>query len=375
MNIPITKLSFTKEDESTIINTIRSGWITQGPKVAQFEKAVAEYIGVKYAIAVTSCTTALHLALIAEGIIPGDEVITTSYTFIATANAIVYCGAKPVFVDIDINTYNIDPNKIERAITKKTKAILVVHQVGLPAEMDKINLIAKKYNLKVIEDAACALGSEYKGKKIGTISNLSCFSFHPKKVITTGEGGMVTTNNQRFALLLRVLRNHGASVSDLTRHHAEKTTCESYKLLGYNYRMPDISATIGITQMKRLECLLDKRHRLAEYYNLRLKSIACLVLPSYPKYHRHSYQSYILRLNDAPIGRDKLIRKLWEEKGIMARRIMAVHKEPYYHLKYPARHLPHTEQALRNSFLLPLYPSLKADEQEYVIKSLKDLLG
>lgn len=372
--IPITKLSLTKEDEFAVINTIRSGWITQGAKVAQFEEDVAKYIGVKYAIATTSCTTALHLALIAAGISPWDEVITASYTFIATANAIVYCGAKPVFVDIDINTYNIDPEKIEEAITKKTKAILVVHQVGLPAEMDKINLIAKKYKLKVIEDAACALGSEYKGKKIGAISDLTCFSFHPKKVITTGEGGMVTTNNQRFALLLRVLRNHGASVSDLTRHQVKKITRELYKLLGYNYRMPDICACIGITQMNRLECLLDKRRRLAEYYNLRLKSIACLELPSFPEYHKHSYQSFILRLNDAPIGRDKLIRKLWEEKGIMARRIMAVHKEPYYHLNYPARRLPHTEQALRNSFLLPLYPSLKIKEQEYVIQSLKILL-
>lgn len=374
LNIPITKLCLKRSEEEAVVKVIRSGWITQGPQVNQFEEIVAKHVGAKYAVATSSCTTALHLALLVSGVGPGDEVIVPSYSFIATANAIVYCGAMPVFVDIDIKTYNIDVNKLELAITKKTKAILIVHQVGLPADMDLIIKLAKRYKIKVIEDAACALGSVYKGKKIGSISDLTCFSFHPKKVVTTGEGGMITTNRKDYAILLRQLRNHGASISDLSRHKAKKLTFEQYRQLGFNYRMPDICAALGIVQMKKIDIILKRRICLAKVYNRAFKTISFIELPSVPDSIRHNWQSYILRIRgNSPISRDRVMRLLMD-KNIATRRIGAIHLEPYYRMMYRKIKLPETVKAVKQALLIPFYPQITQDEQDYLIESFAKVM-
>lgn len=374
MKIPITKLYFDKNEEKMASLAIRRGWVSQGPKVAEFENKVAEYVNAKYAVATSSCTTALHLALIVSGIEKGDEVIVPSYTFIATANAVIFTGAKPVFADIDPATYNIDPKKIQKIITSRTRAIIPVHQIGLPADMDAIIKIAKKNKLKIIEDAACALGSEYKGKKIGGFSELTCFSFHPRKIITTGEGGMITTNNRLLAEKLRILRHHGMSVSPFTKHGSKKIIFENYTELGYNYRMTDIQASIGICQMEKIDEILKKRIYYARRYNQKLKVIAGLEIPFVPGYAKHNYQSYIIRIKS---GIKKSIKQIMQElleKGIATRNITAIHKEPYYYNKFGKMILPVTEEAARTTVLIPLYPSMTDREQDYVIKNLKNLL-
>jgi perosamine synthetase len=233
MNIPVARPCFSEDDERAVIQVLRSGWVSQGPKVAEFEARFAEYVGAKHAIAVSSCTTALHLALSVSGIQSGDEVLCPSLSFIATANTIAYLGARPVFVDVDLKTYNIDPTCIEQAITDRTKAILLVHQIGLPADLDTILKMANHHGLTVIEDAACAVGSEYHGKRIGAPhAQLACFSFHPRKVLTTGEGGMITTANEELAARLRRLRQHAMSVSDLARHRSNQVVTEHYDEVG-----------------------------------------------------------------------------------------------------------------------------------------------
>lgn len=375
LTVPITRPFLKKEEEDAAAVVIRSGWVTQGVKVAQFEEAVADYVGARYAVATSSCTTALHLALLASGIKGGDEVIVPSYTFIATANTVVYSGAKPVFADIDPGTYNLDPAGIEPAITRRTKAIIVVHQVGLPADMDAIRRLADKHKILVIEDAACALGSEYKGRKVGSLSDLTCFSFHPKKIITTGEGGMITTNKKKYAVLLARLRNHGASVSDLARHGSKKIIFERYTDIGFNYRMSDICAAIGLSQMKRIDSLLKRRRDIARTYNKGFIPLRCIDVPLSPDYATHSYQSYIIGVNSkSPLGRDKLMDEL-SKRGIATRRIMGIHLEPCYYLRYGKPKLPFTEKAVRQAILLPIYAQMTPEAQKYVIRSMIDLTG
>src|SRR5206468_2117917 len=245
MKIPITKPALGEDEARAPFESIRSGWVTQGPKVAEFEKAVASYVGAKHGIATTSCTTGLHLALVAAGIGEGDEVIVPSFTFIASANAILYTGAKAVFCEVDPRTFNVDPNDVENRITKKTKAIMPIDQIGLGCDIDAINAIAKKHGLDVDEDAAPAIGEDYKGRKVGSNAHQTVFSFHPRKVITTGEGGMITTDDDALADKARKLRAHAMSVSDLDRHKADRPIIEEYHELGFNYRMTDIQASIG----------------------------------------------------------------------------------------------------------------------------------
>lgn len=368
--VPITKPDLQKEEESAVLETIRSGWITQGQQVEKFEEMVAKYVGAKYAIATSSCTTALHLALKVLGVGKDDEVIVPSYTHIATANAIIYCEAKPVFIDIDPTTYNLDVNKIEPLITRKTKAIIPVHQVGLPAKMDTILAIARKYKIEVIEDAACALGSAYKDKKVGSISELTCFSFHPRKLITTGEGGMITTNRKVYAVLIRRLRDHGRSISDLACHNAKGIIFTKYKELGFNYRMPDICAALGLAQISRLGEIIKKRIFLANRYNNAFENIFSLEVPDVPAYVRHNYQSYILRVNRySPISRDNLMRKLFW-RGIATSRIAGIHLESYYRSRYGKIHLPETEKAVKEAMLIPLYTQMTKKEQDFVIESI-----
>lgn len=353
MHIPITRLSISKKEESAACAVIRSGWLMQGKEVVRFEQEFAGYVGARYAVAVSSGTAALHLALLALGIGAGDEVIAPSFSFIATANAVMFTGARPVFADIDPLTYNIDPEEIKRHITRKTRAIMPVHQVGMPADMDSIFRISKKYGLEVLEDAACALGSEYKGRKIGSLSKLSCFSFHPRKVISTGEGGMVTTDSRALA----------AKITSLRQHYAE-----NFLRVGYNYRMTDIQAAIGLTQLAKLPQFISKRRKLALRYTLAFQQSRYLCPPTVPHYATPNFQSYILRINkNSSVSRNEMLRYL-HKKGIGAKfGITSIHRQPPYRKLYGRLRLTVTEEATAQTLLLPLFPGLKEKEQEYVI--------
>ena len=373
--IPITKPYMGSEEAEAARQAVESGWITQGPKVAEFERIVAAYCGTAEAVAVSSCTTALHLAHLALDIGPGDEVICPSMSFIATANSIRYTGATPVFADVDPRTYNLDPEAVEAAITPRTKAILVVHQIGLPADLNRFLAIGEKHGVKIIEDAACAIGSRYQGRPIGGHSEMACFSLHPRKVITTGEGGMITTNNREYAQRLRLLRQHGMSVPDTVRHAAVKVIKEEYVCLGYNYRMTDIQAAIGIEQMKRLDWIVERRRELASRYDAALANHPWLRTPYVPEYAESNFQSYAVQLTeDAPISRDELMQRLLDA-GISTRRgIMLAHLEPAYADAQPLPPLPQSEKASGRSILLPLYPQMSAAENAAVVRAVFDLI-
>lgn len=374
--IPITIPYFDKNEERAVVDVLRSGWVTQGPRVAEFEEAVEKFTGTKYAVATTSATTSLFLALYLLGVGQGDEVIVPSFSFIATANVIRHTGATPVFVDIDPNTYNIDPNLIESKITKNTKAIIPVDQLGLPCEIDAINRIAKKHNLFVVQDAACSLGSKYKGKSIGGYADLTCFSFHPRKTITCGEGGMIVTNNKEWAERAKLLRHHGMGVSDLKRHSAKSVVHEDYVEAGFNFRMTDLQAAVGVEQMKKFPEILRKRKALAKRYN-RVFSKHKYLTPVYvADYIDYNYQSYILRLSrEAKITRDELLQKLLDA-GIAGKRgVMAIHREECYLKDYPNVSLPETEEATDHTVLIPLYSQMSTSDQDYVIEQIVKFVG
>ena len=371
--VPVARPSFGVREEQALLEVLRSGWVSQGLRVAEFERRFAQYVGAAEAVAVSSCTTALHLALVAAGIRPGDEVLCPSLSFIATANAIVYAGAKPVFVDIDPLTFNLDPDRIESAITDCTKAILVVHQIGLPCALNEITEIAARHGLVVIEDAACAIGSEYGGRRIGRpYSLMACFSFHPRKVLTTGEGGMITTSDRDRAARLRRMRQHAMNVSDLARHSANKVVFERYDEIGYNYRMTDLQAALGLVQLERLPEMLERRRSLAHRYSKRLANIPWLIVPNEPKECRHNFQSYMVRLReDAPITRDELMQELLN-RGVSSRRgIMAIHHEPPYRDEKWETLLPVTNLVTDTALVLPLFYEMTDEEQDYVIDCLE----
>ena len=375
MSIPITKPALGEEEARAPFDSIKSGWVTQGPKVAEFEKAVAAYVGARHGVATTSCTTGLHLALASLGVGPGDEVIVPSFTFIASANAILYTGATVVFCEIDPRTYNADPADIEKRITKRTKAIMPVDQIGLPCDIGAINEVAKRHGVDVVEDAAPAIGGAYKGRKVGSNAHQTVFSFHPRKVITTGEGGMITTDDDALADKARKLRAHAMSVSDLDRHKADRPIIEEYHELGFNYRMTDIQASIGLVQIRRLDELLRIRVEKAKRYDRELGRIGGLAVPSVPPYATHTYQSYCLRLTkDARVERDELMARLLR-RGIATRRgVMASHLEQVYRDRVGRVALPVTEDASRTTMLIPLFAAMTDDEQTYVIESLREEL-
>ena len=374
--IPISLPVTGEEEWQALKEPITTGWLTSGPKVRAFEEAFAARHEVKHAIAVTSATTALHLALIALDIKAGDEVIVPAFTWVSTANVVLYQGAKVVFVDIDPTTFNIDREKLKDKITSKTKAIMVVHLFGLCAPMDEIKSIAG--NIPLIEDGACAAGSAYKGVPAGGLGLMGCFSFHPRKSITTGEGGMITTNDDALAEKLQILRNHGASISEEQRHHgAQPYILPDFNVLGYNYRMTDLQGALGCVQLKKLDSFIDERSKWANYYEQQLSSIEWIKTPSFTSDFKHGWQSYVLLIDEekSPITRNQIMEKL-QELGISTRPgTHAVHMLGFYANRYKMlpSDFPGAQIANDKSISIPLHNRMVKEDYQYIVNAIKSI--
>jgi perosamine synthetase len=374
--IPVARPWMDEQEAAAARRAILSGWVTQGPEVAAFEQEFADAVGAAQACAVSSCTTALHLALLALGVGPGDEVVTVSHSFIATANAIRYCGATPVFVDIDLATFNIDPALVDVAIGPRTKAILAVHQIGMPTDLAALTAVAARHGVPLVEDAACAVGSEVEwqggwqriGRPHGAIA---CFSFHPRKLLSTGDGGMLTTSNSDLDRRFRLLRQHGMSVPDAVRHTSNQVIFEEYPVTGYNYRMTDIQAAIGREQLKRLPSIVARRRQLAARYDAGLRSIDGLVVPREPVWARSNWQSYAVRIGAWIDQRTFMQRML--DAGIATRRgVMNVHRESAFPpgTWRAGSALERSEEAQDTAVILPLFHQLTDADQDRVIDTI-----
>jgi len=355
---------------------IESGWITQGPKVKEFETNFAARHNVKHAFAVSNCTTALHLGLLACGVKEGDEVIVPAFTWVSTANAVKYCGATPIFVDIDIATFNIAIDKIAEKITNKTTAIIPVHLFGLCADIDSIK--TRFPQLKIVEDGACAAGSALHGRPAGSLGDVGCFSFHPRKSVTTGEGGMLTTNDDEIALKLDRLRNHGASISEEQRHHGPKPyILSAFEMVGYNYRMTDIQGAIGVVQLAKLDRFIDEREQWAQYYTEQLKDIPWLKTPEVPNGYKHGWQSYVTYIDEslAPMKRNDIMEFL-QQRGISTRPgTHAVHMLDVYATMYNIQpnDFPRAFNADQYSMSIPMHNGMSPEDFEYIVHTLKSI--
>jgi len=355
---------------------LETGWLTSGPKVQAFEKLFAEIHQVPYAIAVTSATTALHLACVALGVGPGDEVIVPAFTWVSTANVVLYCGANVVFADIDPRTFNVDPEDLKKRITPRTKAIIAVHLFGLCADMDAIREVAGE--IPIIEDGACAAGASYKGRMAGSLGTIGCFSFHPRKSVTTGEGGMITTSDPQIAELVMSLRNHGASISEEQRHKGPKPyILPEFNLLGYNYRMTDLQGAVGYVQLKKLKQFIEERERWANFYYEHLKNVEWLRLPYVPEDYGHGWQSFVTTVlpDKAPMSRNQLMEYL-QQQGISTRPgTHAVHMLGYYAQKFGFRpdNYPSARFANDQSMAIPLHNRMNEEDYHYIIHHLTNL--
>ena len=365
--IPVMRPWLGAEEAAAAAEAVSSGWVAQGPRVAEFEEAFASAIGASYAVAVSSCTTALHLALIAAGIGPGDEVVVPSLSFIATANAARYVGAVPVFADVDEVTQNLTPATVEPCLTPRTRAVILVDQAGVPADLDAMHDLCGPRGITVVEDAACAVGSVYRGRPVGAGANLATFSFHPRKLLTTGEGGMLVTPDPDVAARLRRLREHGMDLSAAARHASRQPVIEHYMELGFNFRMTDIQAAVGLVQLGKLDRLIARRRLLAQRYQQLLGGIPGVRTITDPAYGTTNYQSFwVLLPDDFPVSRDELLQQL-AQAGVSARRgIMAAHLEPACE-SFTQDPLPVTERLTARTLILPLFHELTESEQDIVV--------
>lgn len=376
--IPIAIPSLGEEEWQALREPLLSGWLTQGPKVAQFEKEFAQLHNVKHALAVTSCTTGLHLALAALGVGEGDEVIVPAFTWVATANVVLYCGATPIFCDVDTETFNIKLEDISSKITERTKAIIPVHLFGLCVDIDAIRAIIPPH-VKILEDAACAAGASYKNKPAGSLGNIAAFSFHPRKSITTGEGGMLTTNDKELSKLSEIMRNHGAEISEEVRHHSAKPyLLPDFKMIGFNYRMTDLQAAIGLVQLKKLNSFIKERQAWAEYYKEQLKDIPWLIPQKIPPYAtQHAWQAFVCYVDPekAPMSRNDMMDIL-QQKGIATRPgTHAVHMLSFYKEKYgiDSNDFPGAKACDQNTMAIPLHNKMIKEDFDYVIEAIKEI--
>ena len=372
--IPVIRPWLGEEEAAAAAAAVASGWIAQGPRVAQFEEAFAAVIGADHAVAVSSCTTALHLAMVAAGVGPGDEVIVPSLSFIATANAVRYVGARPVFADVELGTQNLTAETVQAHLTDRTRAVIVVDQAGVPADIDAIQALCEPRGIRLVQDAACAAGSVYRGRPVGAGAWLATFSFHPRKLLTTGEGGMIVTSDAALAARLRRLREHGMDVSAADRHRSSQPVIEHYTEVGFNFRMTDIQAAVGLVQLGRLAAIVARRRELAQRYTRLLSGLAGVQTIRDPDYGSTNFQSFwILLPEDAAVTRDDLLRLL-AESGVSARRgIMAAHLEPAYH-GFATAPLPVTERLTAHSLILPLFHEMTGAEQDLVVSVLSGAL-
>jgi perosamine synthetase len=374
--IPLTRPWLGEEEAEAARQVILSGWLSLGPKVAEFEQAVAGLVGARCAVATNAATTAMHLMLLIAGIRPGDEVLCPSFTCMATANAIFMAGASPRFVDIEPRTFNMDARDAEARITPRTRAVLLVDQIGLPADLDAFSQLARRHGLILFEDAATAFGARYKGRVLGGCGVPACFSFHPRKVITTGEGGMLVTDNEAWAERARALRSAGANVSDLARHQAKGVVLPEYPEAGFNYRMTDMQAAIGLVQLERLPEIQRRRRRQAALYDQALAGLDEVAPPFVPPYAEHAFSSYCIRLRPtAAVGAHTVVARM-AERGISCRHgIQPLHHEPHFRVSMAGLSLPETEAAARATLFLPIFPGLTEEAQHQVIRALRESLA
>ncbi len=374
-HIPLLRPWLGEEEAEAARQVILSGWISQGPVVADFESAIADLVGAQHAVATNAATSALHLALLLNGIGPGDEVICPATTCMATANAILLAGATPIFADIEPRTFNLDPEDARQRLTERTRAIMVVHQIGLPANLEAFGRLGEEFGLTILEDAATSFGARYRGAYLGAHGHATCFSFHPRKMITTGEGGMLLTPSAEQAERARALRATGASISDLTRHRAHGKLQPTYHENGFNYRMTDMQAAIGLVQLSRLPAMLRMRTEQARYYDQALASLDEVLCPPVPDYATHCYSSYCIQLRPtARHSRDAVVEGM-ADRGISCRRgIPPLYAEPYFQARFPKLHLPVSDEVGRTTLFLPIFPGLTEVQQARVVAALKECL-